>query len=79
MLNDYMDHAMQRARYELLEDGTYFGDIPGFDGLWAAGLTQPECARELRETLEEWILLNIADHTLLPTVDGLSLEVGKPV
>jgi predicted RNase H-like HicB family nuclease len=79
MLNDYMDHAMQQARYERLEDGTYFGDIPGFEGLWASGQTQQECARELRETLEEWILLNIADHTSLPTVDGLSLEVGKPV
>jgi predicted RNase H-like HicB family nuclease len=79
MLNDYMDHAMRRARYELMEDGAYFGDIPGFDGLWASGPTQPDCAVELRETLEEWILLHIADHADLPTVDGLTLEVGKSV
>ena len=79
MLGEYMDHAMSRARYEVLEDSTCFGDIPGFDGLWASGGTQEECARELRETLEEWILLHIADHTPLPTVDNLSLEVGKPV
>ena len=79
MLSEYMDHAMRQARYEVLEDGTYFGDIPEFDGLWASGNTQEECARELRETLEEWILLHIADHTPLPTVDNLSLEDGKPI
>lgn len=78
MLSEYMDHAMSHARYERLEDGTYFGDIPGFPGLWASGETQPECARELRETLEDWVLVNVADHTPLPSVDGLTIEVGKP-
>jgi hypothetical protein len=33
----------------------------------------------LREVLEGWILLNIADHTPLPIVDGMTLEVGKLV
>ena len=79
MLNEYMDHAMRHAQYELLDDGTYFADIPEFEGLWASGLNQEECAYELRETLEEWILLNIADHTPLPAVDGITLEIGKPV
>ena len=79
MLSEYMDHAMRHAQYELLDDGTYFGDIPGFEGLWASGSTQDQCEGELRETLEEWILLNIADHTTLPIVDGVSLEVGKAV
>jgi hypothetical protein len=27
--------------------------------------------------IEEWILLGIAQHDTLPTVDGLTLEVGK--
>lgn len=78
MLSDYMDHAMSHARYDLLDDGVYFGDIPDFPGLWASGATQLECARELRETLEDWILVSVADHTPLPTVDGLTIEVGKP-
>lgn len=78
MITEYVTLAMRHARYEVLEDGTYFGDIPGFEGLWANGPTQPECARELHDTLEDWILLNVADHSPLPVIDGLSLEVGKP-
>ncbi len=78
MLAEYMDKAMRHARYERLEDGTYFGDIPGFAGLWASGSTEDECRRELGETLEGWILLHIADHTPLPVVDGTTLEVGRP-
>lgn len=79
MLSDYMDKAMQHAQYERIEDGTYFGRIPGFKGVWANALTMPECRNELRDVLEGWILLNIADHTPLPVVDGMKLEVGKPV
>lgn len=78
MLSEYIDHAMRHARYERIEDGTYFGDIPEFAGLWANGPSQEDTARELRETLEEWILLSIADHTPLPVIDGLTMEVGKP-
>lgn len=79
MLTEYIDKAMQHARYERLEDGTYFGDIPGFAGLWANAPTEVECRKELRDTLEGWILLHVADHTPLPAVDGLTLEVGRPV
>ncbi len=61
MFNEYMDKAMQHAHYEQIEDGTYFGRIPGFKGVWANKPTEQECREELREVLEDWILLNIAD------------------
>jgi predicted RNase H-like HicB family nuclease len=79
MLTEYIDRAMQHAHYERIEDGTFFGEIPGFDGLWANAPTEDECRTELRDVLEGWILLHVADHDLLPTVDGMTLEVGKPV
>ena len=79
MLNDYMDKAMQHAQYERIEDGTYLGRIPGVKGVGANASTMQECRNELKEVLEGWILLNIADHTPLPVVDGMKLEVGKPV
>lgn len=55
------------------------GRIPSFKGVWANKPTEQECHEELREVLEGWILLNIADHTPLPIVDGMTLEVGKLV
>lgn len=79
MFNEYLDKAMQHAQYEQIEDGTYFARIPGFKGVWSNASTKQECQKELREVLEGWILLNIADHTPLPVVDGTTLEIGKPV
>ena len=79
MFNEYIEKAMHHAHYEQIEDGTYFGRIPGFKGVWANKSTVQECRAELREVLEGWILLNIADHTPLPRVDGMTLEVGKLV
>ena len=58
VFNEYIDKAMQHAQCEQIEDGTYFGRIPGFKGVWANKPTE----QELREVLEGWILLNIADH-----------------
>jgi predicted RNase H-like HicB family nuclease len=79
MLNEYMGKAMQHAEYEEIDDGTIFGTIPGFEGLWANAPTQEECEKELRDVLEGWILLGIAHHDDLPEVDGMKLEIGKIV
>jgi len=74
LLNNYMDKAMSHAQFERIEDGTWFGLIPGLDGLWANAPTEEMCQQELRETLEGWILLGIAHHSDLSVVDGMTLE-----
>ena len=77
MLADYMSAAMHRATYEVLSDGSFYGSIPGFQGVWANAPTLESCRDELLEVLEGWILLRIADHLSLPEVDGVKLVVGK--
>ena len=68
MLTDYIRAAMRRAHYEILgDDGTFYGEIPGFDGVWANADT-------LEEVLEGWIVLSLSRNLPLPTVDGISLE-----
>jgi predicted RNase H-like HicB family nuclease len=58
MLMNYIRVAMHRARYEILpDDGTFYGEIPGFAGVYANADTLEACREELREVLEEWILL----------------------
>lgn len=82
MLTDYINKVLEHARFERLEDGTIFGsiaDLPRFKGVWADADTEEAARKELRDVLEEWILLHISDHTPLPVVDGLTLEVGRPV
>ncbi len=75
MLTEYIQAAMGKARYEILDDGTYYGEIPPCRGVWATAKTLEACRRELQEVLEEWILLKIKDGDPLPIIEGLSLEV----
>lgn len=59
MFSAYVDKAMHRAIYESVEDGTFFGSIPGFQGLWANGPTIEDCREELKTTLEDWLILGL--------------------
>ncbi len=78
MLTKYIEAAMRRARYEILsDDGTYYGEIPGFDGVYANADTLEECRAELQEVLEEWILLRVSRHLSLPPVDGIQLAIKE--
>jgi len=44
MLTDYMQAALRKARYEILPgDGTFYGEIPGFDSVYANADTLEEC------------------------------------
>ena len=76
MLSEYIRAAMSRARYEILpDDASYYGQIPGFQGVWANADTLDECRTELEEVLGEWILLRVADHLPLPAVGKVRLRV----
>ena len=73
MLTAYIQTAMQQARYKILEDGSYFGEIPDFQGVWANEETLEDCRRVLQEVLEEWLLLKLRDNEEVPQLKGISL------
>ena len=69
---------MGKARYEILpDDGTFYGEIPGFDGVYANEEMLEACRDELEEVLEGWILLRVSLHFPLPSVDGIELIIGE--
>ncbi len=78
MLTEYIRAAMRRARYEILEDiGTFYGEIPDFEGVWANATTLEDCREEIEEVLKGWIVLSLSKGLPLPNVDGLSLEISS--
>ena len=80
MLTKYMRAAMCHARYEILpDDSTFYGEIPGFDGVYANAPTLEACREELEEVLEEWILLRVSRNLPLPVVDGMALTIREVV
>ena len=50
---------LKTAKYKLLKDKTLFGEIPGLKGIWANARNLEDCRRELREVLEEWVLIMV--------------------
>lgn len=79
MLTEYIQGSLRHARYEILPgDGSYYGEIPGFEGVYANTPTLEECREELREVLEEWLLFRISRNLPAPVVDGIELGI-KPV
>lgn len=78
-LTDYIELAMGRAKYKILKGGQYFGSIPGFRGVWADARSLETCRTELREVLEDWIVLKLRDGDMLPAVGGRRLKLPTPV
>lgn len=73
MLTKYIDAAMHHATYKILEDDTFFGEIPVTPGVWANAATLEACRDELQSVLEDWLMLSLADHDELPTIDGIAI------
>jgi predicted RNase H-like HicB family nuclease len=80
MLTEYIQAALKKARYEILaDDGSFYGEIPGFKGVYANSSTLEECRNELREVLEDWLLISISSHLTLPIIDGIELKIKEAV
>lgn len=67
---------MIKAHYQLLGDGEgFYGEIPGFQGLYAQADTLEACRDELASTLEDWLLFRISRNLPIPVLDGIDLAV----
>ena len=78
-LTGYIQQAMAKASYRLLEDKTCFGEIPGFQGVGANEKKLERCRAVLQEALEDWIVLKLRSRERLPAVDGKTLSLPHPI
>ena len=81
MLANYIDQAMEQAAYEIIEDeGTYWGEIPALQGVWARQKTLEGCRRELREALSDWLALRLRLGLPIPVLAEIDLsKITQPV
>lgn len=66
MLTHYLDQQLAKARYKILEDGTFYGEISGLEGVWANAKALEACRNDLWEVLEDWLILKIHDSDTIP-------------
>ena len=66
MINEYIEKQLKKAKYKILDNGVYYGEVKGLNGVWASAKTLEDCRNELREVLEDWLLLKVRDGERVP-------------
>lgn len=79
MLFEYIQGALEKAEYKILDDRTWFAEIPGFEGVWANSKTVEGCRKELVEVLEEWLILKLKEGDPIPEVKGTKIGIKEVV
>ena len=75
MLIEYLQAAMRRAKYEIIpDDRTFYGEIPGFQGVYSNAATLEASREELAEVLEEWLALRISRGLVIPTLADIEKQ-----
>lgn len=75
MLTEYVEEALKRARYELIDDEEpYYGEVAELKGVWATGKTLEECRNNLKEVIEGWIILSIKKELPIPKLGDFEIK-----
>ena len=75
MLIEYVEEALRRACYELIDDKEpYYGEVPELKGVWATGKTLEECRENLKDVIEGWILVSLRRYLPVPRLGGREIR-----
>ncbi|MDI6891302.1 MAG: type II toxin-antitoxin system HicB family antitoxin [Thermodesulfovibrionales bacterium] len=75
MLTEYIEEALKKARYEIIDDEEpYYGEIDELKGVWSSGKTLEECRNNLKEVIEGWILLSIKKGLPIPKIGDFEIK-----
>jgi predicted RNase H-like HicB family nuclease len=78
MLTDYINKAMSDAVFDKLEDGSFSGKIPQCPGVVAFGESLYQCQKELKSSLEGWLIVKIRYGDKLPILGRINLNKRMP-
>lgn len=77
VLSEYLRMAMRRATYELIEDGTFWANIPEIRGTYGNAATLEGSREELQSALENWIVFGLRNGFEMPVIEGIDLNVAR--
>ena len=77
MIREYIEAALERAHYEIIEDEQpFYGEVPELKGVWASGTTLEACRNSLAEVVEGWLLVRLSKGLDIPPLGAA--EVSLP-
>lgn len=59
LFETYLNEAMKQVLPKRLDNGTWFTEIPGFDGVWGVAEDLEASVADLRTALFDWLVLKI--------------------
>lgn len=75
MLTEYIDEALKRAHYEMIDDAEpFYAEIEELKGVWATGKSLEECRSNLKDVIEGWILISIKKEIKIPKLGRHSIR-----
>ena len=78
MISEYVDEALKRAHYEIIDDEEpYYGEIKDLKGVWANGKTLEACRANLKDVIEGWILLSIRKGIAIPRLGVYEIKEAR--
>jgi predicted RNase H-like HicB family nuclease len=78
MITEYIEAALKLAKYDIIDNKEpFYGKILQLKGVWATGKTLEKCRDNLKETLEEWLLLSLSKKLPIPKISGIRIEEVK--
>jgi len=78
LIAQYIEAALNRARYEIIEDEEpYYGEVPELEGVWATGKTLEECRRNLAEVIDGWLVVRLRKGLDIPPIGEHKIEELK--
>lgn len=80
MIIEYIEAALNKAHYEIIEDKEpFYAEVPGLEGVWASGKTLEECRKKLAEVIDDWIVVRLRRGMKVPPLDGHKIEELKEI
>ena len=78
MLTDYIQAAIDSITWKIMEDGSFYAEIPLL-GLQTANAHLEECQCRIREMLEEYIVISLSQQRTLPAIGGVEIKAKETV
>jgi predicted RNase H-like HicB family nuclease len=75
MLIEYVEEALRRAHYDIIQDpDPFYGEVEELGGVWATGKTLEECRNNLKDVIEGWILVSIKKDLKIPRLGKFAIR-----
>lgn len=80
MLLQYIQTALEHAKYEIIEDeDPFYGEVPELEGVWATGKSLEQCRRNLADAIEDWVLYSIARNFTIPPLGNVKIHIPERI